>query len=35
MVDIEYLAELYKTDSKGKTRHWRIWVEAHTAERLF
>jgi DNA ligase-1 len=25
----EYLAELYKTDSKGKTRHWRIWVQGN------
>ena len=29
MVKTEYLAELYKTDSKGKTRHWRIWVEGN------
>lgn len=26
---ITYLAELYKTDSKGKTRHWRIWTEGN------
>ena len=24
---MQYLAELYKTDSKGKTRHWRVWTE--------
>lgn len=29
MVKIQYLAELYKTDSKGKIRHWRIWVEGN------
>jgi len=29
MVKTEYLAELYKTDSKGKTRHWRIWLDSH------
>lgn len=29
MTGVEYLAELYKTDSKGKTRHWRIWVEGN------
>jgi len=26
---VKYLKELYKTDSKGKTRHWRIWVEGN------
>jgi len=26
---MKYLAELYKTDSKGKTRHWRIWVKGN------
>lgn len=29
MVKTKYLAELYKTASKGDIRHWRIWVEGN------
>lgn len=27
---MNYLAELYRIDSKGKTRHWRIWTDKDT-----